>query len=111
MRYIRSIIVIIVILFLLSSLIRNVSDYVSKMSFYQGYKQEYEKEKKTNTILQTEIRKKNSQDEIEKTIRNDLNLLKPNEIAILIPTPTPSPNIITPTPLPNWQQWMRLFIK
>ncbi len=86
-------------------------DYRKKYEFYQGYKQDYEKEKKNNTTLKTGIRKQDSQTELEKTIRNQLDLLKPNEVSIMIPTPTPSPIIVTPTPAPNWQQWINLFVK
>lgn len=109
MKYIRYLILFIILFFLSSSLIKNILDYQKKYEFYQGYKTDYEKEKKNNIALKTEIRKKDSAIELEKTIRNDLNLLRPNETAIMIPTPTPSPVVITPTPAPNWKQWMDLF--
>lgn len=86
-------------------------DYKNKLSFYQQFKQNYEKEKKRNIELKTEIVRKKSTEEIEKTIRNDLNLLKDNEIALIVPSPTKTPVSVTPTPLPNWKQWWGLYFK
>ena len=111
MKLIRNIILIIFVLFLFTSLVRNVFDYRDKLQFFQEYKNAYDKEIKENTTLKTEVLKKTSQTELEKTIRNKLNLLKPNEVAIMLPSPTPIPYIPTPTPLPNWIQWWKLFVK
>lgn len=111
MKYARYVVFISIVFILSSSLFQNVMDYKKKYDFYQRYKQDYEKEKQTNTALKTEIRKEDSQTELEKTIRNKLNLLKPNETSIMVPTPTPSPVVITPTPAPNWKQWINLFFK
>lgn len=49
--------------------------------------------------------------ELEKTIRNKLNLTKPGETMVLIPQPTTTPTILTPTPLPVYKQWMNTFFK
>ncbi len=111
MRLIRTIILVCFVLFLFSSLIRNIFDYRNKLQFYDEYKKEYEKEKKENTTLKTEVLKKTSQSELEKTIRNKLNLLKPDEVAVMLPSPTPIPITPTPIPLPNWMQWWKLFFK
>ena len=67
--------------------------------------------KANNIELKTEVVRKKSQEEIEKTIRNDLNLLKNNEVALILPSPTKIPSSISPTPLPNWRQWWQLFFK
>ena len=111
MKIVRNIILICFVLFLFSSLVRNLFDYRNKLQFYDEYKKEYEKEKKENTALKTEVLKKTSQSELEKTIRNKLNLLKPDEVAVILPSPTPIPITHTPTPLPNWMQWWKLFVK
>lgn len=111
MKIVRNIILFIFILFLFSSLVRNLFDYQNKVKFYQDYKNEYDRERKLNLTLQTEVLKKTSQNELEKTIRNKLNLLKPNEVAVMIPSPTPMPITPTPEPLPIWEQWWKLFIK
>ncbi|MBI3366808.1 septum formation initiator family protein [Candidatus Roizmanbacteria bacterium] len=111
MKIVRNIIIIIFVVFLFSSLIRNLFDYRNKLQFYEDYKKENEKEKQQNTALKTEVLKKTSQSELEKTIRNKLNLLRPDEVAVMLPSPTPTPYVPTPTPLPNWLQWWKLFFK
>ncbi len=111
MKTVRNTIIVLFVLFLFSSLVRNLFDYRNKLQFYEEYKKEYEKEKQENVTLKTEVLKKTSQNELEKTIRNKLNLLRPDEVAIMLPSPTPIPYIPTPTPLPNWMQWWKLFFK
>ncbi len=109
MKLLKQVVVFFLLLFLLSSLLRNILSYHDKVQFYQGFKNNYDQEKKENISLQTEILKKKSYSELEKTIRDKLNLLQPGEIAITIPTPTPGVPSITPTPAPNWQQWRNVF--
>jgi cell division protein FtsB len=92
-------------------LLKNLFNYKSKLDFFQQFKQDYDKEAKRNIELKTEVVQKKSREEVEKTIRNDLNLLKDNEIALIIPSPTQEPSTITPTPLPNWKLWLELFLK
>ncbi len=111
MKNLRNIVLVGLLIFLFFSLIKNLFDYQSKLSFYQSYKDNYEAEKKENIELKTQIVKKNSVNEVEKTIRNDLNLLRPNEVAIIIPSPTPEPNLLTPTPEPPYLKWWRLFFR
>jgi cell division protein FtsB len=111
MKLIKNVVFIFLILFLFSSLLKNLFSYKSKLQFYQQFKEDFDKEKKQNIELKTEVVRKKSQEEIEKTIRNDLNLLKDNEVALILPSPTKAPPSITPTPLPNWQQWWQLFFK
>jgi cell division protein FtsB len=111
MKLIKNIIFLFLLIFLFSSLLKNLFSYKSKLDFYQQFKQNFNKEKKRNIELKTEVVRKKSQEEIEKTIRNDLNLLKDNEIALIIPSPTKMPSLISPTPLPNWRQWWELFFK
>lgn len=111
MKLIKNVIFLFLLIFLFSSLLRNLFNYKSKLQFYQQYKQNFDKEKKRNIELKTEIVRKKSQEEIEKTIRNNLNLLKDNEVALILPFPTKTPVSITPAPLPNWRQWWELFFK
>lgn len=111
MVIIKKVFFVLLIIFLFSSLIPNVFNYRNKMTFYQQTKKELEEEKKRQIELKTEIVKKKSVEEVEKNIRNKLNLLKENEVAIIIPLPTQYPRL-TPTPiLANWQQWWRVFFK
>lgn len=107
----RKIFFFIVFMFLVFSLFKNFSGFRKNLSFYKGYKEEVEKERRINTKLKTQKLQKSSMREVEKTIRNKLNLLKPNEIAVIIPpaSPTPSP-AVTPI-LPVYRQWWDVFFK
>jgi len=111
MKLIKNIVFILLLFFLFSSLLQNLFSYKSKLDFYQQFKQNFDKEQKRNIELKTEVVRKKSNEEIEKTIRNDLNLLKDNEIALIIPSPTKTPVSVTPTLAPNWKQWWELYFK
>lgn len=109
MKFIKKLITLLFLLFIFSYLLKNIINYQKKLVFYQTYKMEYEKEKNYNRYLKTEIIKKKSDVEIEKTIRNKLNLLKENEIAIILPSPSPSSPAPTPTLKVNWERWRQVF--
>ena len=111
MKAFKNIVLLLLFIFLFSSLLKNLFSYKSKLQFYQQFKQDYEKEKKRQIELKTDVVRKKSQEEIEKTIRNDLNLVKDNEVALILPSPTLAPSRVTPTPAPNWKQWWDLFFK
>jgi hypothetical protein len=109
MSFFKKLFFAIVFFILLSSSIRNILNYQSALKFYHQYKNGFEKEKEKNQRLKTEILKKTSLSEIEKTIRNHLNLLQPDEVALIIAQPTPSPSP-SPTPsLSNFQKWLNLY--
>lgn len=107
----RKIFFFIVVLFLFFSLSKNIFDYRKTLSFYESFKKEYELEKKNNITLRTEILKNNDSNELEKTIRDKLNLLKSNEIAIIIPKATPTPAPAKKPVLPVYQQWLQVFFR
>ena len=107
----RRFFLIIIILFLFFSLSKNIFDYHKTVSFYESYKNDYEKEKKSNIALKTAILKNNDPNEIEKTIRNRLNLLKKDEVAVIIPQPTPAPVVYKAPALPVYQQWFLTFFR
>ncbi|MGB9883502.1 MAG: septum formation initiator family protein [Microgenomates group bacterium] len=109
MSIIKKFLVAILLFFLISSLLPNILNYKDKISFFNKIKTDYEKELKKNLQLKTEIAKKKSALEVEKTIRNQLNLSKEKEVVVIIPSPTIFP---TPTPtviLKNWQKWLKVF--
>lgn len=97
--------------FLLLSLFKNLSSYQRNQSFYKGYVENLEKARQTNVRLKTEKLRKTSLREVEKTIRNKLNLLRPNEIAVIIPPPSPTPTPIITPELPVYEQWYNVFFK
>lgn len=109
MKKVRDVLMIFFIVLLLFSLVKSILNYKDKFQFYQDYKSDYDKEVKRNIELKTQVVKNVSTSEIEKTIRNKLNLLKPNEVAIILPSPSPTPILLTPTPIPSWRQWFNLF--
>ncbi len=111
MTLVKKIVIGLLLIFLFSSLTKNIFNYQKKLQFHEDYKQEFEKEKKRNIALKTDVLKKSDPNEVEKTIRNRLNLAQPNETVIILSQPTPTPLLITPTPLPNWHQWWKTFFK
>jgi len=110
MKLIKNVALTFLILFLFSSLLTNLFSYKSKIDFYQQFNKNFDKELKRNIELKTEIVKKKSTEEIEKTIRNDLNLSKDNEVILIIPSPPNFKPSVTPTPQPNWKQWWELYL-
>ena len=111
MRLLKNLFLIFLVIFLSSSLVRNIIDYQKKKDFFEKFKTQIEKEEKKQLTLKTEILKKTDAYELEKTFRNKLNLAKPDETVVILPLPTPTTKPITPTPLPNWQQWWQVFFR
>jgi len=107
----KRILYIIIVLFLFFSLTKNLFDYGSTAQFYEGYKKDFEEQKKRNLELKTNILRSKDPNELEKTIRNKLNLTKEGEIAIIVPEPTKSARVLTPTPAPFYQQWWYTIFK
>lgn len=105
MQLAKKVLYIIIVLFLFFSLTKNLFDYGSTSQFYEGYRKEFEQQKKKNLVLKTNILKSKDPNELEKTIRNKLNLTKEGEVAIIVPEPTKTVKSITPTPIPFYQRW------
>jgi len=110
MKTVKTIGLVLFLLFLTTSFVKNLIDYNSKKAFYENYRTKYETEKKRNIELKTALLKKSDLGEIEKIIRNKLGLLRPDEVAVVMPRPTPSPVIITLTPAPSWRQWLKVYV-
>ncbi len=109
MLKIKKIIFLFFIIFFIYSLFPNILNYKNKLDFYNEIKQDYEKKLKKNIELKTKMANKKSVIEVEKNIRNNLNLTKENEIIIIMPSPKIIPS---PTPtifLKNWQKWKEVF--
>ncbi len=111
MNFVKKLVLTLLVLFFLTSLTKNLTEYRKNLTFYRGSKQQYEAEKKRNISLKTQALKKSDPNEIEKTIRNKLNLAKPNEITIMIQDPTPTPFPAVTPQLPHYQQWYAVFFK
>ena len=104
-------IIIILTVILLISLIKNVVDYQQKLSLFSQSDREYQKLANESKSLKSELKKNSDPSYTEEKIRNQLNLLKRNEVAVIVPTikltPTPTP---TPIKSPS-QQWIELFLR
>lgn len=109
MSKIKKIIFLFFAIFFIYSLFPNILNYKNKLDFYNQIKKDYEKEVKKNIELKTRIAKQKSTDEIEKNIRNNLNLTRENEVIVIMPSPkfipSPTPTLI----LKNWQKWKEVF--
>jgi len=97
------------VIFFILSLTKNIIEYQKNLSFYQDYKEEYIAEKKRNTELKTELVKAQDINEFEKIVRNKLNLHKEDETIMVIPNPTPTVLIPSPTVPPPYRQWLNVF--
>ncbi|MEK7070246.1 MAG: septum formation initiator family protein [Patescibacteria group bacterium] len=109
MKKLKRILLLLILTFLLFTFTKNLFDYQKNLSFYESFKNDFEKARKNNIALRTQILKNKDPQVVEETIRDNLNLLKPNEVSIIIPTPTPQPKPITPAPGPIYQQWLNLL--
>lgn len=109
MKLAKRILYTIIVLFLFFSLTKNLFDYGNSVQFYESYKKDYEEQKKKNLTIKTNILKSKDPNELERTIRNKLNLTKEGEVAIIVPEPTVVPTTPTPLPLPNYQRWWNVF--
>ena len=109
MQRIKRLLLYLLIVFFITSLTRSLIEYGKNQQFYQDYKNEFEKEKKRNTELKTQLVKSQDINEFEKIVRDKLNLTKQNEYILVIPNPTPTVLTPTPTPVPNYQQWIDTF--
>lgn len=107
----RKIAFLIVLLFLLISLFRNMFDYQRNMSFYDQTKANLKKAQIKNVELKLRKQMNSSPFEVEKNLRNKQNLLRKNEIIVIIPSPSPIPGLLAkPTDYP-YKQWMQLFLQ
>lgn len=109
MQRIKRLLLYLLIFFFITSLTRSLLEYGKNQQFYQDYKNEYQKEKKRNTELKTQLVKTEDINEFEKIVRDKLNLHKSNEYILVIPNPTPTVLTPTPSPVPNYRQWLEVF--
>ncbi|HLC94812.1 MAG TPA: septum formation initiator family protein [Patescibacteria group bacterium] len=96
--------------FLIYSLVKNILDFAKKTAFYRAYDQEFEEEREKNKKLKSELMKSQDYYMVEKNIREKLQLLKEDEVDILIARPSPTPTIIPIPPSSPIKQWYELFV-
>lgn len=111
MKRIKNLLGYAIIVFLIFSLTKNITQYQQTVQLYEGYKLEYEQVQKRHIQLKTEIIKSRDQYEQEKIMRNELGLQKPGETTIIVPRPTAIPPTPTPTPEVFYMRWYKQFLK
>jgi len=69
-----------------------------------------------NVDLQARIERYRSDAYVEKVAREELNLVRPGDVPVIVIAPTPQPTpVVTPAPTPTPvvaipRQWLRLFV-
>jgi hypothetical protein len=107
----RKIVFFIVLFFLVISFIRNITDYQKNISFYDQTKNNFDKAILENKELKVRKQSGSSPFEVEKNLRNKQNLLRKDEIIVIVPSPSPFPTpYVRPTDLP-YKQWLHLFFE
>lgn len=107
----RKVVFLIVLFFLVISLVRNVADYQRNISFYDQTKSNFEKATLKNKELKVHKQSGSSPFEVEKNLRNKQNLVRKDEIIVIVPSPSPIPTpYARPTDLP-YKQWLQLFFQ
>lgn len=109
MRALRRIVVFIIFIFLTYSLVKNLAEFRKNLQFYDNYQNQLKDAEAEKARLTTQKTLKTSPRSIEKTIRNQLGLLKDNEVAVIVPPPSPTPTPVITPPLPVPQQWWNTF--
>jgi len=109
-NFIKNVVIVILITILIYSLSRTILDYKKKFSFFEQYKIERQEQINKNKKLKSEVLKNQDYHTVEKNIRQKLNLLRPNEIAIILPKITPTPSPAPKIKKPPYQQWWELFL-
>lgn len=110
-KLIKNVVFFIIVALLIYSLTKNIFLYQKKIAFYHDFKKDYEKEVEKRKTIQSEILKNQDYYLVEKNIREKLNLLKEDEIAIILPKITPTPSPTPEIQKPPYQQWIELFLQ
>jgi cell division protein FtsB len=101
----------IIIIALTASLIKNYQDSKIKQQILIEYQNEVSKLKSEDKKLQAEIKKSADSRFVEEEARNKLNLIKKNEISLIVPKLTITPTPVPIRPIPNWQKWANLILR
>jgi hypothetical protein len=105
---IRNIVLTLLFLFFMVAFTRNLFSYQQNLLFYKTFKDDYDATVSRNNKLKSELVKNTDTYQMEKRIRDKLNLARKNETAILLPEPTLQPISPTPTVVPTYLQWWLL---
>jgi cell division protein FtsB len=94
------------------SLVVSINDLWSKRTVLSQAQKELVLKQKENMHLKHQLSQAQSPGFIEKEARDKLFLTKPGEELVLVPQNIKEAQAApTPTPEPNWKQWVEVFIK
>ena len=105
------------VVLMLASIVRNVGKVVAIREEVAKERERLERLEKENEQLQKKITKTQSDEFIEKQIRDKLGLVKEGEIVVVLPDEEIlrgfAPKIVVEQdslPDPNWKRWLKLFL-
>jgi cell division protein FtsB len=102
---------IIICLLIINGLIRSIYNLWNKQDLVVKARQDLEKQKQTNKELKAQLSYVKSDEFIEREARDKLFMVKPGESGVIIPEKLikkPEKKVVVV--VPNWQQWVNLFI-
>lgn len=109
--------IILLIVFLSFSLFRNISNVKKVEKKIADKEKEVQAVKKEQEDLQKKLEYTQSQEFIEKQLRDKLGMAKTGEIVLVLPPPEVLRNMAPKyseeeavLPDPNWKRWLKLFI-
>jgi cell division protein FtsB len=105
----------IVALLIINNLAHSIYVIWQKQDLITKAQNSLQEEQNENQKLKKAIAQVNNPEFIESQARNNLNLAKPNEEIVVIPTGTiavkPSTSLVPQDSQPNWQKWWDYFFK
>lgn len=100
-----------VAVFLAFSLTKNIFSYRNKIQFRTELRNELEAEETRNKELKSDLQRGSDYYYVERQIRDKLDLLKEDEIALIIPDISPTPSPTPPVVLEPYEEWLDLMVR
>lgn len=95
---------------LIINLLRSIYDVVQRGHIVKDTTEQLASVRKEHAELTAEYERVNSPYFIEEQARDKLNMARPGEDVIIVPTiPAPTPTPTPEPPLANWEQWREAF--
>ncbi len=116
LKKILVIVIVIVAIIILIGLMRQIASALSTDKRLNTLLEDVGKVEKENKDLKKELASAETYEAVEEVARNDLNMSFPDETVVIVPeslihevlTPVEKPIEIKP---PNWEGWLKLFIR
>ncbi|MBN1169382.1 septum formation initiator family protein [Candidatus Woesebacteria bacterium] len=111
------ILLVLMVIFFSISLYRNYSKVKSSSERIEAARERVEQLKRENDTLKQDLKEKESEEFIEKELRDKLNLAKEGEIIVVLPDEEILRKLAPERedeeeylPDPNWKKWLKIFI-